>query len=225
MGRFKIIILAILLGTLLVACGTSLDTSDNAQTTALPVSSAVLTPTPAKVPLPTSNPAIHVYLGSSIDEFKQAYGSSSSSSGIHYSWKGQNEAWLSVTIDDYEENGPAYDVTQYFNAPFDTSGKHNVSLDIAKSACEKFKPSDSQLLRTEINTPQDRASGIQYIYKSQALANQLDPMWFYADADGEPNVPVRNTRVDPGIYTLFYIGDTTKGYEQCFLTTGINWPF
>ncbi len=31
--------------------------------------------------------------------------------------------------------------------------------------------------------------------------------------------------VDPGTCTLFSLGDAQTGYEMCFLTTGISWPY
>lgn len=147
----------------------------------------------------------------------------------NYIWNGPDDHWFALSIDAKDStfhhgNDDTFEIDYYFHSPSDLSGKHNVSLQVAKSACEPFKPTDSQLLRTEITAPKDRDQGIQYIYKSKILARELDSMWFYADADGEANVPAKNTLVDPGIFTVFYLGSNSTGYEFCTLIAGITWP-
>lgn len=116
----------------------------------------------------------------------------------------------------------------YFYPAEDVANSQNytVPLAVVRAACDGFKPPDSVLLSVKTNKPDpDLAPGIQYVYKSAWLSRQLDAYWFYFDEGIGTMAAKRNTPVDPGIYTLFYLGTAQTGYEMCFLTTGINWPF
>lgn len=202
--------------------------------TLMPKSTPMPKSRPAKVsqtPMPKSTltPVAYAYLGNNVSVFKQAFGNPSNIWKDHYTWDHRDGSWLAVSTDGKDSsfhhgNDGVYDISQNFNPPMATKEEHNVSLSVAKSVCEKFKPTDSQLLRTETHEPEGGAPGIQYIYKSKSLSRQIDPMWFYANALDESNVPPQNTPVEPGTYTLFYEGSNAGGYDVCFLTTGINWP-
>jgi hypothetical protein len=89
-----------------------------------------------------------------------------------------------------------------------------------------FMPPDSVLVSVKKNKPDpDLTDGIQYVYKSAWLARQLDASFFYIDEGAGTMLNVRNNPVDPGTYTLFYTGTEQTGFEMCYLTTGINWPY
>src|SRR5207244_1141972 len=82
-------------------------------------------------------------------------------------WNLSSTHWVTITYDD--TNNHVYDLSYYFY-PADQGTNHeqdNVSLDVARSTCEKFRPPDSVLLSVHSSKPDpDLSSGIQYIYKS-----------------------------------------------------------
>lgn len=179
-------------------------------------------------PTTTSNMGhVRAYLGSDISAFRTLYGQNGDTSlkGTII-WTLSHTEWFTLTFD--TSNNHVYDLDHYFYPATqpDNHQQNNVSFDVARNTCIRFMPPDSKLISTNNNKPDPSLTdGIQYIYKSAWLARRLDASWFYFDEGAGTMNSKLNTPVDPGIFTLFYIGNEQTGYEMCFLTTGINWPF
>ncbi len=223
----------IFLGLFVSACDTAPSSNSSSST---PVTRSTLTVSvvhaiPSVRAAPSVHPTfsvqhqqVHAYIGSGVSAFEALYDTQGDKGlkGIVI-WTLSSTHWVAIN---YDDTNKVYDLSYYFY-PADQEASHeqdNVSLDVARSTCEEFRPPDSVLLSVHSSKPDpDSASGIQYIYKSNWLAQQLDASWFYFDEGTGTMLNKRNAPVDPGTYTLFALGDAQTGYEMCYLTTGIDW--
>jgi len=203
-----------------------------------PTSTVTLTPSipvnnhPKSTPTTSSNRTpynnqVKAYLGSDASAFRALYGSHGDTTlkGTII-WTLSQTEWFTLTFDTI--NNHVYDLDHYFypSSPAANHQQDDVSFDVARKTCSHFIPPDSVLISVKNSKPDPALTdGIQYVYKSAWLAHQLDALWFYFDEGTGSMLVQRNTPVDPGIYTLFYIGTEETGYEMCFLTTGVNWPY
>lgn len=184
--------------------------------------------TPTKLPVAgQNNIQTKAYLGSDVSAFKALYGSHSDSNlKGSLIWQLTSTQWFDITFD--TTNNHIYDLSHYFY-PATQAANHqqdNVSFAVARNTCSRFMPPDSVLISVKKDKPDpDLTNGIQYIYKSDWLAHQLNASLFYIDEGGGTMLNLRNNPVDLGTYTLFYIGTEQTGFEMCYLTTGINWPY
>src|SRR5579884_1881133 len=172
------------------------------------------------------NSEVKAYLGSNVSAFQALFGSQGDTKikGAII-WTLSQKEWFSLTFD--SSNNHVYDLDYYFYPASQTDNhqQDNVSFEVARNICSRFIPPDSKLISTNANKPDPSlADGLQYIYKSKWLSQQLDASLFYFDEGAGTMNNKLNTPVDPGTFTLFYIGNEQMGYEMCFLTTGINWP-
>ena len=176
-----------------------------------PTPTHTIPPTPTPSPTPTPIP-IALHLGDNLARFEQAYGKHNDSYDDAYAWiKKPKDPYFEINTD--TPGGNTYEITQHYYVLSNPLGQGDVSLSVAQADCEKYKPTDSKLVSKQIN--QGGAPGIQYIYTSESLTNQLKPDDFTDD---------NNKPVPAGTYTLFYLGTPSTGYEQCFLQAGVRWP-
>lgn len=183
-------------------------------------------PSPTTIVTPTAK-AIAVYIGSNASAFQALYGPNGDTSlKGSINWTLSETEWFSITFDTSSHH--VYDLDHHFYPAnqLDNHQQDNVSFAVAQKTCSRFMPPDSTLISVnKVKPDPDLTDGVQYVYKSQWLANQLDASWFYFDEGTGTMSDKRNTPVDPGTYTLFAVGNNQSGYEMCFLTTGVNWPY
>lgn len=189
-----------------------------------PTTLAQVTSTTAPTPTPNN---VAAYLGSDVSAFQALYGPRGDSSlKGSIIWTLSKTQWFDINFDPAQQH--VYDLSHYFYpaSQLDNHQQDNVSFEVAHQTCSRFMPPDSVQVSINKTKPDPGlADGVQYIFKSKWLANQLDASWFYFNEGTGTMSDKYNTPVDSGTYTVFYIGGEQSGYEMCFLTAGINWPY
>ncbi|GHO50905.1 hypothetical protein [Ktedonospora formicarum] len=225
-NHFVLSLLVIFVASVMSACQASSNTNTQTQNLRITATrTSTRPPSPSPTPSSTSTakkPPMIPHLGDNLSAFEKAYGKYTDEYVHAYMWiKKPKDPYFEIIAD--RPHGNIYEITQHYYVLENPPNQGNVSLQIAQKACEQYKPTDSKLLR-KITKPTvlGGAPGIQYIYMSRSLASKLDSDDFINYQLNDQN---KFDSVQPGTYTLFYLGSNATGYEQCFLQAGINWPF